>query len=247
MPEAGTTASRKLEPGLSAARVDLGLQALADRLNRRRLYYDVREYLRARAERLDLAPNRALGALFVHIPKCGGTSVENQIGVFHGHRSAVYFRAADRELFARAFKFTLVRNPYDRLVSGFHYLKHHSTAPLDRAWAARALGGIGDFREFAEALEDRGFARRVVAWRHFVPQWYFVCDGRGAPMMDLVGRIEDFDGFVAELGRRSALRLRNEVHRASARRPWQDYYTPRARAAAAALYREDFRAFGYAE
>ena len=140
-----------------------------------------------------------------------------------------------------------MRNPYDRLVSGFHYLKHHATAPLDRAWAARTLGGIGDFREFAEALEDPAFARRVTAWKHFVPQWYFVCDGRGAPMMDLVGRIEDFDAFVAEVGRRSAVRLRNEVHRASARRPWQDYYTPRAKAAVAALYREDFRAFGYAE
>ena len=107
--------------------------------------------------------------------------------------------------------------------------------------------GVGDFREFTEGLEDRGFARRVTAWKHFVPQWYFVCDGRGAPMVDLVGRTEDFDGFVAEVGRRSAIRLRNEVHRASARRPWQDYYTPRAKAAVAALYREDFRAFGYAE
>ena len=140
-----------------------------------------------------------------------------------------------------------MRNPYDRLVSGFHYLKHHATAPLDREWAARTLGGIGDFRGFTEALEDRAFACRVTAWRHFVPQWYFVCDGRGAPMVDLVGRTEDFDGFVTEVGRRSAIRLRNEVHRASARRPWQDYYTPRAKAAVAALYREDFRAFGYAE
>jgi hypothetical protein len=239
--------SRKFEPGAYLASVDLGLQAIADRLNRRRLYYDAREVLRAKAERLDLAPNRALGALFVHIPKCGGTSVENQIGVFHGHRSAVYFRAADRAFFDRAFTFTLVRNPYDRLVSGFHYLKQQRANDLNREWAARNLRGIGHFREFTEALEDRAFARRVTAWKHFVPQWYFVCDALGAPMVDLVGRVEEFEGFVAEVGRRSAVRLKNEVHRASARRPWQDYYTPRARAAVAALYREDFRAFGYAE
>ena len=80
-----------------------------------------------------------------------------------------------------------------------------------------------------------------------MPQWYFVCDGRGGPMMDLVGRIEDFDAFVTEVARRSAVRLQNEVHRASARRPWQDYYSARAKAAVVALYREDFRAFGYAE
>lgn len=35
--------------------------------------------------------------------------------------------------------------------------------------------------------------------------------------------------------------------RASARRPWQDYYFARAKAAVAALYQGDFRAFGYAE
>ena len=217
-------------------------------MNRRRLYYDARELLRARAERLDLAPNRALGAIFVHIPKCGGTSVENQIGVFHGHRSAVYFRAADRAFFARAFKFTLVRNPYDRLVSGFHYLKQQRTPTSSTGNGPRAPSAASATSASSPRRSRiRAFARRVTAWKHFVPQWYFVCDRRGAPMVDLVGRIEDFDGFVAEVGRRSAVRLRNEVHRASARRPWQDYYTPRAKAAVAALYREDFRAFGYAE
>lgn len=241
------TATRRLEPGILLAQVDIGLQNAAGALSLRRGYYDLREYVRGRLERIDLEKNRAANCLFVHIPKCGGTSVENQIGVFHGHRSAVYFRAADRAFFARAFKFTLVRNPYDRLVSGFHYLKHHATAPLDRAWAAGTLAGVGDFREFAEALEDPAFARRVTAWKHFVPQWYFVCDRSGAPMVDLLGRVEDFDGFVAEVGRRSSVRLRNEVHRASARRPWQEYYSARTKAVVAALYREDFRALGYAE
>ena len=113
---------------------------------------------RARIERLDFGRNRALGLLFVHVPKCGGSSVEAQLGIDHGHRSAVYFRAADPALFARAWKFSIVRNPYDRLVSAFHYLKNHTRSERDRAWAAEALGEAADFAGFVRRLAEPGFS-----------------------------------------------------------------------------------------
>ena len=151
--------SRKLEPGAYAASLDIGLQAIADRVNRRRRYFDAREVARARIERLDFGRNRALGLLFVHVPKCGGSSVEAQLGIDHGHRSAVYFRAADPALFARAWKFSIVRNPYDRLVSAFHYLKNHTRSERDRAWAAEALGEAADFAGFVRRLAEPGLQR----------------------------------------------------------------------------------------
>lgn len=241
------TVTRRIEPGLLLAQVDIGLQSAAGALSLRRDYYDLREYMRGKLEAIDLEPNRRQNCLFIHIPKCGGTSVENQIGIFHGHRSVIYFRAADRALFDRAFKFGLVRNPYDRLVSGFHYLKHHTTSPLNHRWVAKNLADYDDFRGFAEALEDPAVRRRVVAWKHFVPQWYFLCDRNGGTLVDHVGKLERFDDFVAEVTRRSTLKLENEVHRASVRAPWQDYFSERARRRVAEMYREDFRIFGYPE
>lgn len=237
---------RKFVPNHLVARLDVNLQSLSDQAGIRKEYYDFREAMRARLEKIDLTRNLAQNAIFIHIPKCGGTSVENQIEVFHGHRSAVYFRTCDRAFFDRAFTFTLVRNPYDRLVSGFHYLKHHTTAPLNHEWVERNIKRFADFQAFAEALEDPGFARRITGWKHFVPQWYFVCDRSGGVLVDHIGKIEAFDDFVAAVAARSTVRLRNEVHRASARKPWPEYYSDHARRIVAKVYAQDFRLFDYA-
>jgi Sulfotransferase family len=237
---------RRFVPNTLVARLDVNLQSLSDQAGIRKEYYDFREAMRARVEKIDLVRNHAQNAIFIHIPKCGGTSVENQIEVFHGHRSAVYFRTLDRAFFDRAFTFALVRNPYDRLVSGFHYLKHHTTSPLNHDWVARNIRRFADFQAFAEALEEPSFARRITGWKHFVPQWYFVCDRAGDVLVDHIGKLEAFDNFVAAVEVRSAIRLRNEVHRASARKPWQEYYSDHTRGIVAKLYAQDFRLFDYA-
>jgi hypothetical protein len=238
---------RRFEPQIAAAKADILLQRAARRLGQHRRYFDAREVARARLERLDLARNRALGLLFVHVPKCGGSSVETQLGVFHGHRSAVYFRAADPGLFAAAWKFSIVRNPYDRLVSGFHYLKHHTRSERDRAWADAVLGPCPDFAAFAARLAEPGFRGRVLAWLHFQPQWYYLCDARGRLLVDEVARLEALDAFAARFNAAGhAVTLDTRVReRPSARAAWQDYYDAATAATVADLYARDFGIFGY--
>jgi hypothetical protein len=243
----GETAMRRFEPQIAAAKADILLQRAARGLGLHRGYFDARELARARLERLDLARNRALGLLFVHVPKCGGSSVEAQLGVEHGHRSAVYFRAADPGFFARAWKFSIVRNPYDRLVSAFHYLKHHTRSERDRAWADEALGSTPDFAAFAARLADPGFRDRVLAWLHFQPQWYYLCDGRGRLMVDEVARLEALDAFASRFNAAGhGVTLDPAVRaRPSERAAWPDYYDAATAAVVADLYARDFAIFGY--
>jgi hypothetical protein len=230
----------------AAVRADLALQGLSARAGLHRRYFDAREWLRARTERRDLAPYRTQGVLFIHVPKCGGSSIEAQIGIFHGHRSATYFRYADPALFARLHKAALVRNPYDRLVSGFHYLKNHTTSARDQAWARATLGGIGDFAAFLGALEDPRFRTRVLHWLHFLPQWYFLCDRDGRLLVDELGRLEAFDAFAASLGRRLGLPLSAGVReKASNRGAYRAYYTPRGAALVREMYARDFEILSY--
>ncbi len=238
---------RRFEPQIAAAKADILLQRAARRLGLHRRYFDAREVARTRLERLDLERNRALGLLFVHVPKCGGSSVEAQLGVFHGHRSAVYFRAADPGLFAAAWKFSIVRNPYDRLVSAFHYLKHHTRSERDRAWADAVLGPCPDFAAFAARLAEPGFRGRVLAWLHFQPQWYYLCDARGRLLVDEVARLEALDAFAARFNAAGhAVTLDTRVReRPSARAAWQDYYDAATAATVADLYARDFAIFGY--
>ena len=241
------TRMRRFEPQIAAAKADILLQRAARRLGLHRRYFDAREVARTRLERLDLERNRALGLLFVHVPKCGGSSVEAQLGVFHGHRSAVYFRAADPGLFAAAWKFAIVRNPYDRLVSAFHYLKHHTRSERDRAWADAVLGPCPDFAAFAARLAEPGFRDRVLAWLHFQPQWYYLCDARGRLMVDEVARLEALDAFTQRFNAAGhAVTLDTRVReRPSARAAWPEYYDAATAATVAAIYARDFAIFGY--
>lgn len=64
-------------------------------------------------------------AIFVHIPKTGGSSIESAFGfTFHDfsdggkhHPPDAVIRAVGRETWDDYFKFTFVRNPWDRMVS----------------------------------------------------------------------------------------------------------------------------------
>lgn len=226
-------------------RADLVLQAGAESLGMHRRYFDFRERLRARLERVPLAPYRERGLLFIHVPKCGGSSVERQIGIFHGHRSATYFRAVDPGSFSLLHKVALVRNPYARLASGFYYLKRNTTAPRDQAFARRMLAGIEDLPAFLEALEERGFRNRILHWLHFLPQWYFLCDASGRILVDHVGRLESFGDFAEHLASSVGVRIRNITANKSSRPREEDVFDLRGRRIVAEMYEKDFTIFGY--
>ena len=191
----------------AASKVDLVLQRVARGVGLHRAYYDTREIARARVERLDIEKNWKLGLLFIHVPKCGGTSIEAQMGFTHDHRSAVYFRTADPAFFAKAWKFSIARNPYDRLVSAFHHFKRLDRPrqdPLSKGqkrsrtqiWSVEVLGSCPDFATFVDRLADTAFRERMLAWVHFQPQWYFLCDRSGRVLVDEVAHLESLDAFT---------------------------------------------------
>ena len=82
--------------------------------------------------------------VFIHIPKTGGMSMEQMLGVdvlkFHQHsRSLVKHGTPFNEYYKKYFnqdlgyfKFTIVRNPWDRAVSSFYHEKKMNQSPLVR-------------------------------------------------------------------------------------------------------------------
>ncbi len=145
------------------------------------------------------------GCLFVHVPKNAGTTVEACLRTAvegragepryqSQHFTATELRDERFATFERLFKFCVVRNPYERLVSAYRYLRSggNGTSRADLAWASR-LRNLGHFHDFC-----RFFFSKPVDWAnnelptHFVPQHVFVCAEDGALLVDAYVDMADF-------------------------------------------------------
>lgn len=140
-------------------------------------------------------------AIFVHIPKAAGTSVCK--AVFNcsdsSHYTARCYRSDDPKKFKTYFKFTVVRNPYERFCSAYNYLKNggERLSEKDRAFRDEFLANYTDINDFAENGLDRP---EVYQRPHFDRQYeYLYDDDQTTLLVDFVGRLESLDAFSKEL------------------------------------------------
>lgn len=197
------------------------------------------------AEDYCLAPFDDNRCVFVHIPKTAGISLCTALFGCKGggHLTARAYRALfGAEAFAAYFKFTFVRNPWDRLVSAYTFLSQGGANERDREWGRRVLGPYSSFDEFVRNWLDR---RNIYTQIHFVPQWEFVVDGQDKACLDFVGRFEriseDFAYVTEQIGRSCHLPQVN----ASQRTGYRDYYSAASRKRVEEIYGRDIDQFGY--
>jgi hypothetical protein len=197
--------------------------------------------------------------IFIHIPRSGGSSIEDVIwsagerteaNLWMGfirpmhnkyqtgglqHLLARQVRdEVGRETFAQYFKFTLVRNPWDKAVSQFNYTMQ--TRPDLRQFA-----GISDHASFEEYL-DRIRAVPHVQWKRQVE---FLYDQNGELLLDMVGRFESFDADASAVFERLGIKIAAIPHVNRAVRPEKPVYSNEARDLIAEHYADDIKAFGY--
>lgn len=133
------------------------------------------------------------------------------------------------------FVLTLVRNPWDRMVSYYHWLR-------EQGWdhPAVRLAKTAGFADFLAAPETRAtFAR----W----PYGAYLRDAEGTERCDLFARLEHLDAdlapFEAHLG--FALTPLPRANASRRGRDWRPYYDTATHDLVAALCAEDIARFGY--
>ncbi len=192
--------------------------------------------------------------IFVHIPKTAGLSIYEMFGMDYPpdtHAPVAGYQQADAALFRNAYKFSVVRNPWDRLVSAFHYLKHQSASlnekkwREDEAWAERYLAKLNCFSDFMRALQTPDFRRQILTWRHFIPQHYFLTCGGSEILVDQLVYFEDLQNGLEDVAKKIDVPLKSVHRNASTRSGYQQYYTEADAELVASIYARDIELFSY--
>lgn len=139
------------------------------------------------------------------------------------------------DMLAGLFVFTLVRNPWDRVVSYYHWLRGQT---FDHPAVAHARGL--SFHDFAQHPHTQASLRGS-------PARHYMTDATGAERCDLFVRLEhmarDIASLEAHLG--FALDLPH-ANRSGREAGYRGYYNADSRAAVAEACAEDIARFGYA-
>lgn len=139
-----------------------------------------------------------------------------------------------RQQMADWFVFALVRNPWDRMVSYYHWLRAQT---FDNP--AVTLAGSLAFDAFVQHPQTLASFRANPARR-------YMTDGVGTEHADHFIRLEnlaeDLEALTSHLGFRPDMGHENASERS---RAWRDYYSDAAAEAVAEACAEDIQRFGY--
>lgn len=178
--------------------------------------------------------------VFIHISKCGGTSMERALGVpLLNHDTALErLNWLGPKKWERRFKFALVRNPFDRIASLYLYWQR------DRPYSRDDL--LDGWHPWLNRLSNRLSLGQID--RHTMPQWDWVSDGDGTLILDRVYKLEDIAAAERDLAERLGRQITmRRVKRQAQPVDSRELLTPRARAQIVELYADDFEKLDYAK
>lgn len=183
-------------------------------------------------------------AIFIHIPKTAGTSVSVALGISNArHLSWREYYGTNSKKFHEFFKFAIVRNPWDRLVSAYHYLNHGGNSSADLLFKSEYLS---QFKTFEDFVTNGLLIDEIKNWVHFRPQIAFVADNEHNLMIDNIFHYENVTNDINEIGRKLDIRIAAlEKVNISNRGNYKKYYSSVTAELVANIYADDIKAFNY--
>jgi hypothetical protein len=195
-----------------------------------------------------LIPFYKTKSIFVHIPKSAGISICKGLYQNHGggHTTlSEYISVFNKDEFDSFFKFTFVRNPWDRLYSAYTFLKNGGMNDSDREWAEKNLIGVDDFESFViDWLNEKS----IYSYIHFYPQCYFITIPETNDLLvDYIGYYENLSEDLEYVSRRLKINLVLEHNNQTKRQAvgYRKVYTQQMINKVALLYYEDINRLGY--
>jgi len=198
--------------------------------------------------------------IFTHINKCGGTTISNILRQYVERRGFDHDKLSVRikDCIGDSkdyFKFTFVRNPWDKMTSFYHY---HKRRKWDLGWPWDK-NNSPEFGEFIKQIYDESFDwKPVFCGRQFsstyeqkVPlrvsnSYMWLVDENDKLLTDFIGKIEsfqeDFDIICDKIGiPQQQLPHKNK----SKHKHYTEYYDDETKQIVAERCARDIEYFGY--
>ncbi len=209
-----------------------------------------------------------LKCVFVHIPKTAGTSIEQVLYPLLSNDGTVISGMSDTNLFAgwnkehkfwmhhatmqqinelyekdvsNYFKFSFVRNPYERAISDWKFLRGSS----NKKWRSKT---------FLKYLNCDGYFKRMLSGKknkstridHIYRQYDFLYDKDGKCLVDFIGKTEnlqeDFNIICDKIG----IQQQKLPHKKKLNyRNYTEYYDDETMQIVTEKYAKDIEYFGY--
>ena len=175
---------------------------------------------------------------FIHIPKTSGVTLDKLIQANPSCNLSYlqHLRVVDTVKL-----FTFVRNPYDRIVSAYFYLKSNKANEMQVAYN-HIVSRYDSFKDFILNMDKDGLLEFIT---HIKPQWTWVINENGAivPKVFKIEEPEKIDAFLAENGISGWQEQPKE--NTSEHEPYETYLDEEVIAEINRVYAKDFKLFNY--
>ncbi len=205
-------------------------------------------------------------SIFFHIPKTGGTSINNMIldndGLKYSEndiKNSTFLENSDIEhysfghhnvkmladngyisenLFNNAFKYAIVRNPWDRIVSLYNYdaLRLYERLSFDEL--CHKLYFIVNHMTKEPGLFN------VIGLSQLQPQHKWIYDGDKC-LVDYIGRFEDIENSVNHIKSKTGMKGKLKHDNKSNHSHYREYYNDTTEELVRKIYKDDIHLFGY--
>lgn len=185
--------------------------------------------------------------IYIHIPKTAGTSIltslANEKRIYRDHATWIEFYKHNTKKYNDYFKFAFVRNPWDRAVSTYTYLKNGGNQNEDLYISQMILDKYNTFDQFVlDYLDENTIHEHGL----FVPQYLFIYDHKQICKIDFIGKFEAIDEDFLYIQKILKLQMNIPNLNKSERVSYQHYYTNnKTIEKIALLYKRDIELFGY--
>jgi hypothetical protein len=167
--------------------------------------------------------------IFIHIPRTGGTSIEFGIGKDmwkekpeekHMSASQTKEKCGD-EVWEEYFKFSFVRDPWERVVS---------------LWKTRYYGLFGNLYDFLLYYKPKSFE---------AASGFYNCVDVLDEKIDFIGRFENLQEDVKHVSDKIGISIQLPHKEKTKKKHYSNYYDARTKSVVDHLYKRDIDHFGY--